>query len=48
LDERVPEPPATPYLRPAFLTAGLAIMLGIAVSSGLAVLAQGGGASATG
>ena len=44
----MPEPPATPYLRPAFLTAGLAITLGIAVSSGLALLAQGGGASATG
>ena len=44
----MPEPPATPYLRPAFLTAGLAITLGIAVSSGLAVLAQGGGWSATG
>jgi hypothetical protein len=42
----VPEPPATPYLRPAFLTAGLAIALGIAVTSGLTVLAQGGGASA--
>jgi hypothetical protein len=48
LDERVPEPPATPYLRPAFLTTGLAITLGIAVSSGLALLAQGDGASATG
>ena len=44
----MPEPPATPYLRPAFLTAGLAITLGIALSSGLAMLAQGGGASATG
>ena len=41
LDELVPEPPATPYLRPAFLTAGLAMVLGIAVSGVLSLLAQG-------
>jgi hypothetical protein len=45
LDDGVPEPPASPYLRPAFLSAGLAIVVGIAVSSGLALLAQGGGSS---
>lgn len=37
----MPEPPATPYLRPAFLTAGLAMGLGIAVSGVLALVAQG-------
>ena len=44
----MPEPPASPYLRPAFLTAGLATVLGIAVSGLLAVLAQGGVGSAAG
>jgi hypothetical protein len=48
LDERVPEPAATSYLRPAFLTAGLSIVLGIAVSAALTLLAQGGGSSLTG
>jgi hypothetical protein len=49
LDERVPDAPATPYLRPAFLTAGLAVALGIVLSGVLALLAQGGGgASVTG
>ena len=45
----MPEPAATPYLRPAFLTAALAMVLGIAVSGALAMLAQGGvGSSVTG
>lgn len=45
----MPEPQATPYLRPAFLTAGLATVLGIAISALLALLAQGGlGDSAVG
>ena len=41
----MPEPPASSYLRPAFLSAGLAIVVGIALSGGLALLAQGGGSS---
>ena len=45
----MPEPAATPYLRPAFLTAALAMVLGIALSGALAMLAQGGvGTSVTG
>jgi hypothetical protein len=48
LDDEVPEAPATPYLRPAFLTAALATTLGIVVSGVLTMLAQGGlGGSAT-
>lgn len=39
----MPEPPATPYLRPAFLTAGLAVALGIVLSGALTLLARGGG-----
>jgi hypothetical protein len=42
----VPEPPASPYLRPAFLSAGLAITLGIAISAVLTLIAQGGAPSA--
>ncbi len=38
----MPEAPATPYLRPAFLTATVAMTLGIAVSGVLTMLAQGG------
>ena len=38
----MPEPPATPYLRSAFLTAALAMTLGIVVGVVLAMLAQGG------
>ena len=38
----MPEAPATPYLRPAFLTAAMAMTLGIAVSGVLTMLAQGG------
>lgn len=44
----MPEPPASPYLRPAFLSAGLAIVVGIVLSGGLALLAQGGGSSVGG
>jgi hypothetical protein len=47
LDGQVPEPPATAYLRPAFLTAGVAVVLGIAVSGLLTVLAQAGGGTST-
>ena len=38
----MPEAPATPYLRPAFLTAALATTVGIVVSGILTMLAQGG------
>ncbi len=38
----MPEPAASPYLRPAFLTAGVATVLGIVASGLLTVLAQGG------
>jgi hypothetical protein len=48
LDDEVPEAPATPYLRPAFLTAALALALGIAVSGVLTMLAQGGVGSSFG
>ena len=44
----MPEPPASPYLRPAFLSAGLAIAVGIGFSVGLTLLAQGGGPSVGG
>ncbi len=37
----MPEAPATSYLRPAFLTAGLATVLGIGVSGVVTLLAQG-------
>ena len=41
----MPEPPASPYLRPAFLTAALAMTLGIAISATVTLLAQGGASS---
>jgi hypothetical protein len=41
----MPEPPASPYLRPAFLSAGLAMTLGIAISGIVTLLAQGGAPS---
>ena len=41
----MPEPPASPYLRPAFLSAGLAMTLGIAISGVLTAMAQGGASS---
>ena len=41
----MPEPPASPYLRPAFLSAGLAMALGIAISAVLTLIAQGGAPS---
>ncbi len=44
----MPEPAATSYLRPAFLTAGLSVVLGIALSGALTLLAQGGGSSVIG
>lgn len=37
----MPEAPATPYLRPAFLTSSLAVVLAIAASGTVALLAQG-------
>ncbi|MGH3458057.1 cell division protein PerM [Aeromicrobium sp.] len=39
----MPEAPATPDLRPGFLTAGLAVCLAIAVSGATTLLAQGAG-----
>lgn len=44
----MPEPPASPYLRPAFLSAGLAMVVGIALSATLTLLAQGGATSVGG
>ncbi len=41
----MPEPPASLYLRPAFLSAGLAMTLGIAISGVLTLIAQGGASS---
>ena len=41
----MPEPPASPYLRPAFLSAGLAMVVGIGIGAALTLLAQGGATS---
>ncbi len=44
----MPEPPATPYLRPGLLTAGLAATFGIALGGALTLLAQAGGSTSAG
>ena len=44
----MPEPAASPYLRPAFLSAGLAIVVGIGIGAALTLLAQGGATSVGG